>query len=196
MTKAQTKQVKIDTIKLNHDNPRFIKDDKFNKLKKSLKEFPEMLELRPIIVDENMTILGGNMRYRAVLDLGFKSVFITIAKGLTDEQKREFIIKDNASFGDWDFDILANDWSDIDLVDWGIDVWQEEKDVDYSILDDNEEIGDKLNSMAAGVKKAIMVEFDTENYEEAYELFKFWRERNANIGLMIMTYLKHEKNKL
>ena len=87
-----------------------------------------MLELRPIVVDENMIILGGNMRYRACIEAGIKEVPIKIAKGLTEEQKKEFTIKDNASFGDWDWDSLGNEWNTIDLTKWGVDVWQNSDD--------------------------------------------------------------------
>lgn len=111
---------KIGKIKPNPDNPRVLKDDKFQKLKKSIDEFPQMMELRPIVVDENMMILGGNMRYRACQDLKLKEVPVVKAEKLTEEQKKEFIIKDNVGFGEWDWDLLANEW---DIPDeWGLDV--------------------------------------------------------------------------
>lgn len=122
------KIIKINELKINKDNPRIIKDEKFKKLINSIKEFPEMLELRPIVVDENMIILGGNMRYRACIEAGIKEVPIKIAKGLSEEQKKEFTIKDNASFGDWDWDSLGNEWNTIDLTKWGVDVWQNSDD--------------------------------------------------------------------
>jgi len=192
--KSQTQKVGLSKLQPNADNPRFIKDEKYKKLKQSLIGFPEMLELRPIVVDESFTILGGNMRYRAAKEIGLKEVFITVAEGLTDEQKKEFIIKDNASFGDWDWDVLANDWDDIDLGDWGVDVWKSEEEVDYSILDD-EDVSEQLETFTDGVKKAILIEFNSEHYEEAYELVKYWREQGAYIGGMIMEYLKEEKGK-
>ena len=114
----------IKKIKSNESNPRIINDAKFNKLVNSIKQFPEMLELRPIVIDENNIILGGNMRYRACLKAGLKNVPVKIAKGLTEEQKKEFIIKDNASFGEWDWSVLGNEWDSMDLNDWGIDVWK------------------------------------------------------------------------
>ena len=124
--KKSTK-VKIHDIKSNEDNPRFINDAKFKKLVKSIKEFPEMLDLRPIVVDEDMVILGGNMRHKACIEAGIKEIPITIAKGLTDNQKKEFIIKDNVGFGEWDWDLLE-DWNTDDLNDWGLDTpedWDE-----------------------------------------------------------------------
>ena len=123
-------KVEIKTLIPNEDNPRSIKSDKFQKLVNSIKEFPEMLSLRPIVVDEDMNILGGNMRYRACIEIGLKEVNIKIAKGLTEEQKREFIIKDNVGFGEWDWDILGNEWSTALLDNWGLDVWQNIDDID------------------------------------------------------------------
>jgi len=121
-------KLEINKLKPNKDNPRIIKDDKFKKLVKSIKEFPEMLELRPIVVDEDMTILGGNMRHKACIEAGLKEVYVKIAKDLTEEQKKEFIVKDNVGFGEWEWDILANEWDSVKLNEWGLDVWENEDD--------------------------------------------------------------------
>ena len=138
-------QVKISKVKGNPSNPRIIKNDKFKKLVKSIQEFPEMLKLRPIVVDEDMMVLGGNMRLKASKDAGLKEVWIDIAEGLTEEQKKEFIVKDNVGFGEWEWDILANEWDSVQLAEWGLDVWQNEDDVDYS--EKNKEIDiDALDS--------------------------------------------------
>jgi len=118
----QVVKVKINSIKTNPKNPRLIKDDKFKKLVNSIKEFPQMLELRPIVVDENNIILGGNMRHKACIEAGLKEVYIVQAKDLTEEQKDEFIVKDNVGFGEWDWDILANEWDTDKLQDWGLDL--------------------------------------------------------------------------
>jgi ParB-like chromosome segregation protein Spo0J len=115
-------KVKINSIKTNPKNPRLIKDDKFKKLVKSIQEFPQMLELRPIVVDENNIILGGNMRYKACIEAGLKEVFILKAEDLTEQQKDEFIVKDNVGFGEWDWDILANEWDTDKLQDWGLNL--------------------------------------------------------------------------
>ena len=189
------KLVKINSIKTNPKNPRLIKDDKFKKLVKSIQEFPQMLELRPIVVDENNIILGGNMRHKACIEAGLKEVFIVQAKDLTEQQKDEFIVKDNVGFGEWDWDVLANEWDSELLNDWGLFVPEMTTEVDYSILDD-EDLDGELSDMADGVKKAIQIEFEAEHYEEASELVKFWREREAYLGGMIMEYLKAEKEKL
>jgi hypothetical protein len=135
-------QVKINTIKPNKDNPRLIKNDKFKKLVNSIQEFPEMLNLRPIVVDENMIVLGGNMRLKASKDAGLKEVWIEVAEGLSDKQKKEFIVKDNIGFGEWEWDILANEWDSVQLAEWGLDVWQNDDDVEdiEEILDFNEDV--------------------------------------------------------
>jgi len=121
--------VPISSIYPNKENPRIVNKAKFEKLKKSIQEFPEMLKLRPIIVNESYIVLGGNMRYKAIIELGFTEVPIIKAEDLTERQAQEFIIKDNLSFGDWDFDMLANEWDSVDLEDWGLDVWQNEDDI-------------------------------------------------------------------
>jgi ParB-like chromosome segregation protein Spo0J len=188
-------KVKISAIKSNPNNPRLIKDDKFHKLVKSIKEFPQMLELRPIVVNDEMVILGGNMRHKACIEAGLKEVTIVKAKDLTEEQQKEFIIKDNVGFGEWDWDILANEWDADELTEWGLDVWKAPVDVDYSILDE-EDVSEQLEQMTDGVKKAIQIEFEAEHYNEAFELVKFWRDKKAYVGGMIMEYLKAEKDKL
>ena len=135
-------QVKISKVKGNPDNPRIIKNDKFKKLVKSIQEFPEMLKLRPIVVDENFMVLGGNMRLKASKEAGLSEVWIDIAEGLTEEQKKEFIVKDNVGFGEWEWDILANQWDSVQLAEWGLDVWQNEDDVEdiEEVIDFNEEV--------------------------------------------------------
>lgn len=114
--------VKIKDIKSNPNNPRVIKDDKFHKLCESIKEFPKMLELRPIVVNDDMVVLGGNMRLKALKHLGLNEAPIIKASQLTEEQQRQFIIKDNAGFGEWDWEMLANEWDVEELDKWGIDV--------------------------------------------------------------------------
>tara|TARA_B100000768_G_scaffold49899_1_gene48691 strand:- start:6016 stop:6543 length:528 start_codon:yes stop_codon:yes gene_type:complete len=128
--------VKINKVKPNENNPRLIKDSKFKKLVTSIKEFPEMLKLRPIVVNKDMIVLGGNMRLKACKEAGLKEVYILKADDLTEEQQKEFIVKDNVGFGEWDWDILANQWDNVQLKDWGMDVWQPEEDEGYSPPDD------------------------------------------------------------
>jgi|TARA_R110002153_G_scaffold19661_1_gene67490 hypothetical protein len=122
-------KVKISKVLSNPVNPRTIQKDKFQKLVKSIKEFPEMLELRPIVVNSEMVVIGGNMRFRACQELGLKEVFIIKAENLTEAQIEQFIIKDNISSGEWDWDILANDWQSSDLNEWGLGVWESKDEI-------------------------------------------------------------------
>jgi DNA modification methylase len=114
--------VKISAVKSNPNNPRIIKDDKFKKLVKSIKEFPQMLDIRPIVVNDEMIVLGGNMRLKACIEAGLKEVSIIKASELTPEQQNEFIIKDNVGFGEWNWDDLANSWDTEQLTEWGLDI--------------------------------------------------------------------------
>ena len=118
----EVKQVKLSALKLNPANPRRIGNKEMERLVKSLQEFPDMLSIREIVVDETMTVLGGNMRLLALKKAGAKECTAKIVTGLTPEQKREFIIKDNSAFGEWDMDLLSSSWSDLPLVDWGVDL--------------------------------------------------------------------------
>ena len=115
-------KVKLSEIKSNPNNPRIIKDDKFHKLVKSIQEFPKMLEIRPIVVNQDMIVLGGNMRLKASKEAGLKEVFIVKADDLTEDEQKQFIIKDNVGFGEWDWDMLANEWEADLLEEWGLDV--------------------------------------------------------------------------
>ena len=131
--------LKISAVKPNTDNPRIIKDNKFKKLVASIKEFPEMLKLRPIVVNKDMIILGGNMRYKACIEAGLKEVWVLKAADLTKEQENEFIVKDNVGFGEWDWDVLANEWDVKELEEWGLDGFpfedneiKEKEDIDLS----------------------------------------------------------------
>ena len=134
--------VKINTVKSNPDNPRLIKDDKFKKLVTSLKEFPEMAAVRPIVVNTDMVVLGGNMRLKAMKEAGWKDVPIEIVDW-SEEKQREFIVKDNVGFGEWNWEDLANEWNAEDLESWGLDVWQPEEEPSYEDL-----IGEDKNKPA------------------------------------------------
>lgn len=119
---STVQMIPIGNVQLNPDNPRVIKDDRFAKLVASIKSFPEMLRLRPIVVNAQMVVLGGNMRLRACQAAGLTEIPVVVAGSLTAEQQREFVIKDNVGFGEWDWDALANEWSDTPLRDWAVDV--------------------------------------------------------------------------
>ncbi len=130
MIKAKIQKVSISSIKENDANPRFINKHKFQKLVNSVKEFPEMLSLRPIVVDKDNVILGGNMRYKACKEIGLKEVYIIQADDLDEKKAQEFIIKDNVGFGQWDWDLLANNWDTDLLNDWGLEVMALEESFD------------------------------------------------------------------
>jgi ParB-like chromosome segregation protein Spo0J len=153
-------KVKISEVKTNPKNPRLIKDDKFKKLVKSIQEFPQMLELRPIVVDENNIVLGGNMRLKACKEAGMKEVFIVKAEGLTEQQKDEFIVKDNVGFGEWDWDMLANEWDVDQLTEWGLDL--------PVILDSSEDDLKDLSSTIDNLYRIEIVCKDEEHQENTY----------------------------
>jgi ParB-like chromosome segregation protein Spo0J len=134
--------VPINTVKANPNNPRIIKDDKFAKLVKSINEFPQMLNLRPIVVNDDMVVLGGNMRLKACKEAGLKEIPIIKASELTEQQQKEFIVKDNVGYGEWDWNDLANNWDSEQLIDWGLDI------PGFKIEEENEmeDLSDKLKS--------------------------------------------------
>jgi DNA modification methylase len=136
----EIKIVKLKDVKSNPNNPRIIKDDKFKKLVKSIQEFPEMLNIRPIVVNSDLIVLGGNMRLKACNDAGLKEIPIIIADELTDEQQREFIIKDNVGYGEWDWDMLKNEWIAEELEEWGLDIPEMENDIILEAEEDDYEV--------------------------------------------------------
>ena len=130
---------KISAIKRNPNNPRILKDDKFAKLTQSIKDFPQMLDIRPIVVNDDMIVLGGNMRLKACKEAGLSEVPVIKVDDLTEEQQREFIIKDNVGFGEWDWDLLANEWDTDLLEDWGLDLDFDPVDDDNAGLTDEDD---------------------------------------------------------
>jgi ParB-like chromosome segregation protein Spo0J len=151
--------VKINEIKLNPNNPRIIKDDKFKKLVQSIKDFPEMLDIRPIVVNKDMIILGGNMRYKACKEAGLKEIPVIITD-LTEAQQREFLIKDNTSGGEWDWEILNNEWNTEQLQEWGLDL------PDFKINND-EDLKD-LSSTINNLYRIEIICIDEEHQENSY----------------------------
>ena len=132
-------KIKLSTLKLNPNNPRQIKGERLAILKKSITDFEKMLELRPIIIDENNIVLGGNMRLQALKGLGYKDIperWVKQAKGLTEDEKKQFIIKDNVGFGEWDFEILAKEWDYDELKEWGFDSFDGIPDLDIGAEDE------------------------------------------------------------
>jgi hypothetical protein len=195
---------KIKKIIPNKENPRIIKDEKFRKLVQSIKDFPKMLELRPIVVDSELVVLGGNMRLKACLEAGLKEVPILIADELTDEQKKEFIIKDNLSFGEWDWNDIENNW-DINLLEeWGLDLNIDDK-VDN--LEDGETIDFEQSVQLEPPKEyiLIMAEPNSIDWEEIKETLKLkmvrrggYKEGSAfdSIGLERVIWWDDFKNRI
>ena len=144
--KVHIERIKLADLTPTANNPRQIKKDDFERLKKSIQSFPEMLNIREIVVDENNQILGGHQRVQALLANGEKEVDVKVVEGLSEEQKREFTIRDNIQNGEWDFDTLANEWSDLDLQDWGIlNAPSSELDIDDSDFMQDTEITKSKN---------------------------------------------------
>ena len=193
---------KISEIKLNPNNPRLIKDDKFEKLVKSIKEFPEMLDIRPIVVNSDMVILGGNMRFKACKEAGLKEIPVIVADNLTEEQQREFLIKDNTSGGEWDFEVLANEWDNEQLEDWGLDLVGFDIDSDEFGEDFNLPDGDKspfqqmtftlADEQADQIKNAIADIKATEEYKYAETMGNENSNGNA-LYLIIMQWVEQRK---
>ena len=163
-------KVKIQSIKANKENPRTIKESKFEELKKSLRDFPEMLQLRPIIVDKDNIILGGNMRYKACQEIGLKEVYIIKANDLTEKQKKKFVIKDNVAFGQWDWDVLANTWERQDLNDWGLNIYDFNNNFVETVNkgDENSEWIGMPEFEASEKQLKLVVSFDNEEDREEF----------------------------
>jgi len=164
------KTVKVSEVKPNPKNPRIIKDEKFKKLVKSIQEFPDMLNKRPLIVftdvDNKYVVLGGNMRLKAINELKLKEVPIIVADEWTEEQKAEFLIKDNVGFGEWDWDNLANEWDPEKLNEWGLEV-PIYNDVNLDdFFEENNTPEDKEE------KFDILLQYSEEDYAEVIELFE------------------------
>jgi hypothetical protein len=162
----ETKLVGIKTLKPNKNNPRVIKDDKFEKLVNSIKEFPEMLQIRPIVVNKEMVVLGGNMRLKACIEAGLKKVHIIKAEDLTEEQQKEFIIKDNVGFGEWEWEQLkGEEWGEEKLNNWGLDTWRitEEEKVDLNAFFEND------NSEPKEQKNKIVLNYIEKEHKRVIE---------------------------
>lgn len=192
---------KISEVKLNPNNPRLIKDEKFKKLCQSLKDFPEMLNIRPIVVNKDMIILGGNMRYKAAKEIGLKEIPVTIAD-LTEDKQREFLIKDNTSGGEWDWKVLANEWDSEELEAWGLDLVgfdlnSDDLGTEFSLPD-----GDKApfqqmtftlaDEQAEQIKNAIADIKKTEEYKYAETMGNENSNGNA-LYLIIMQWAEQRK---
>lgn len=151
------KKVKASQIKPNPNNPRLIKDDKFKKLVESLKSFPEMSDVRPVVVNTDLIILGGNMRFKAMQEAGWKEIPVQIVDW-PEEKQREFIIKDNVSGGEWDWEMIANEWDTGQLEEWGLDIPK---------FDTNDEINDLSETINQLFRIEVICK-DEEHQENTY----------------------------
>ncbi len=196
-------RVDIKQVRSNPDNPRLIKDYKFEKLVNSIKEFPQMLDLRPIVVNQDMIVLGGNMRLKACEEAGLTEVPIIFADNLTPEQEKEFIIKDNSSFGEWDWDLLANQWNTDQLIDWGMDLpkeWSldpEELGEDFSLADgDREPFQQMTFKLADEQAEQIKNALDDIKKLEEFKYVETFANENSNgnaLYLIIMQWAEQRK---
>jgi hypothetical protein len=191
--------VPINTVKANPTNPRIIKDDKFAKLVKSIKEFPDMLNVRPIVVNKDMVVLGGNMRLKAIKEAGYKEVAIEIVDW-TEQQQKEFIVKDNVGYGEWDWSDLANNWDSEQLEEWGLDIpgFSDVEDLgeNFSLPD-----GDKApfqqmtftlaDEQATQIKNAIEEIKGTEEYKYAETM----GNENSNGNALYLIIMQWEEQK-
>ena len=186
----KTQKVPISQVSIDPHNPRTITKEKFQELKQSIIDFPEMQLVKPLIVADGL-VIGGNMRLLAFKDLGYREVHIIDVTTWTQAKRDEFMIRDNTHYGVWDYDALANEWDTLPLNDWGLEVWQPEEDVDYSILE-SLDLGDTLSDKEAGVKRAIQIEFDPKHYDQALLLINQARKDLKNVGLIVLNAFKNE----
>ena len=165
----------INEIKPNPNNPRIIKDVKFKQLVKSIQDFPQMLELRPIVIDENNMVLGGNMRLKACIEAGLTDVPVIHANNLSEDKKKEFIVKDNVGYGEWDWDNLANNWDAEELTQWGLDI------PNFDVIDEKEQIdlSDKL-------KSEFKIEIICKSEEEQEQTYNKLIEQNYECRLLTL----------
>ena len=197
--------MKLKTIKPNKANPRVIRDAKFEKLKNSIRDFPAMMALRPIVVDETNTVLGGNMRLKALQDLGYTEIpddWVKKADELTEEEKKRFIVADNVGFGEWDWEALANEWDTGQLEEWGVDV---PKINEYHQEDEGEEF-DKSNfshtadSYLNSALRQIVLVYDIDTHKKTLDqladigaLYDI-EDNNSAIVLKLIEFFKSNKD--
>lgn len=182
----ETIKIGIGQLKNSNYNPRVIDTFKYESLKKSLIELPDMLEVRPLIIDEDFNILAGNMRYRACLDLGYTEVYVKQCLYLTEEEKKELMVKDNISYGEWDEQIISDNFN----TTW-VNEWLGREIIDYSALlyDD---VTDEIDAMHSNIKKSVHIKIHG-NFEQAKELEKHFKERKIYIGGLLIEKLKEVK---
>jgi len=178
------KTIKLASLKPNPDNPRYITEDKFEALKLSIRDFPEMMALRPLVVDDQGTVLGGNMRLKALAELGYQDIpaaWVIKAKDLTEEQRREFVVKDNIGFGAWDWDALSNEWADAPLGEWGIDTWAAPDPINMDQF-----FSDEPNKSKEG-KHLVVLQYDKQRYKVVIKAFADAEGKPEDIVFRLLT---------
>lgn len=193
------KKIKISQVKANDSNPRYIKDHKFTKLVESIKEFPEMLKARPIVVNKEMVVLGGNMRLRACKEAGLKEVFIEQVDW-SEEKQMQFIIKDNVSFGEWDWDVLANEWNNTEISDWGLDVWNWEDatkglDLDEELSGDEKQIDVKHTISEDGYVRWEVILKEDDKKEVVSTLNRVKKDKGLELSQALIFVIKEYARK-
>lgn len=183
-------KVKISQVKNNPNNPRVIKNDDFKKLVKSIKEAPWMLQLRSIIVNDDNVVLGGNQRLRACKEAGLKEIYIIRASSLTEEQQREFTIKDNSSYGEWDWDMLANEFETDELSDWGLRLPKIYFDDDEDPVIDQDNFAKTMDTYINAKVKQITLFFNSDDYEKAIDNLEIIRQKeNLTDNTQVFNFL-------
>mgnify|MGYP003661665966 CR=1 FL=1 len=174
----ERKKVQIETVKLDPSNPRSITKEKFEELKKSIKDFPEMEVVKPLIIADDF-VIGGNMRLLAYKDLGYREVHVIDVTAWTQAKRDEFMIKDNTHFGSWNYDMLANEWDNLPLTEWGVAVWDTE-------LEELKE--EALPSFLRGIN----IDFVDDDYDVANELVGALKKSDTYVGAIVLEALRKE----
>jgi hypothetical protein len=184
----------INDLKLHEKNPRIFTEKGMKDLENSIKSVGFF---QPIVINLDGTILSGHARYLKLKEMGETEIEVMLPdRNLTEKQEEEILVRANANTaGKWDFDILENQFNDFELTEWGLEVPSMENLPDLSILDEEDQ-DQKLEEMQYGVKKGILIEFDKDLFDEAYELIKFWKGKELDIGKYLFDKLKAEKEKL
>lgn len=181
--KVSVQKLKVTELKSHEENPRIIKDKKYKELRKSIQDFGEMLDIREIVIDENNVVLGGNMRLKVLQELNIAEVSVKKVLGLSEQQKREFVIKDNVNFGEWNWDDLANEWNAEQLNEWGLDVPFSDEEVKEMTLPDNMQTKNVFATELDDESNYVVLKFDKDiDWLQAKTLFGIKTEtaRRAN----------------
>ena len=174
----ERKKVRIETVKLDPSNPRSITKEKFEELKKSIKDFPEMEVVKPLIIADDF-VIGGNMRLLAYKDLGYREVHVIDVTAWSQAKRDEFMIKDNTHFGSWNYDMLANEWDTLPLTEWGVAVW-------------DTEVEELKEEAPPSFLRGINIDFVDDDYDVANELVGALKKSDTYVGAIVLEALRKE----